>query len=151
MCESLATIQESVIERIGFPDMTQYSQDEIKDAIEAWYRAAEILRGQEISGTWSNMEMHLVPGQSELPPGPLQGMFVADHSVRIGTKVYSIGTVTVHAATLRQDETRPSVVHDDHLDIWVVPDGDDTATIRAASVGPGTETTRGTPSPRLPR
>jgi hypothetical protein len=141
ICDSLATIQESVIERIGFPDMARYRGHEVNDAIEAWYRAAQILRGEEIKGTWSGVEMHLYPGQSELPPGPLQGMFVADHSVRIGDKVYSLGTVAMHTATLRQDETRPLTVHDDHMDMWVVPDGDDTGTIRSASPGPGTGTT----------
>lgn len=67
MCESLATIQECVIERIGFPDLSQYPQNEVNDAIESWYRAAQILRGEEISGTWSGAEMHLHPGQNGCP------------------------------------------------------------------------------------
>ena len=94
-----------------------------------------------MTGTWSVAEMHLYPVQRELPPGPLQGMFVADHSVRIGSRVFAIGTVTMHTATLRQDETRSAAIHDDHIDFLVVPDGDDTATIRLASRGQGTETT----------
>jgi hypothetical protein len=138
MCDSLATIQQSVMERIGFPDLAQYHGSDIKDAIDTWYRAALILRGEEVKGTWSELEMHLHPGQSELPPGPLQGMFVADHSVRIGDKVYSLGTVAMHTATLRRDDSRPLVAHADHMDMWIVPDGDDTATIRSASGAPRT-------------
>lgn len=130
LCADLATIQESVIERIGFPDLSGYSQEELADSVESWNRAARILRGEPMSGTWSEVEMCLAAGQGELPPGPLQGAFVADYSVRIANSVYPVGSVTMHVATLRQDETRPPVAHDDHVDVWVVPNGDDASTIR---------------------
>jgi hypothetical protein len=139
MCQSLATIQENVIERIGFPNIDQITPTEANDAIEAWHRAARILRGEEVGGTWTEVEMHLHPGQTGIPAGQLQGLFVAEYSVRIGSKVYSLGTITMHTATLRQDETRPPVAHGDHIDIWVVPDGDDTATIRRSTGDLGLE------------
>jgi hypothetical protein len=145
MCKSLATIQESIIERIGLPDLRTYDPAEMNDIIETWYRDAKILRGEPVTGTWGDVEMHVLPGQTGLPPGPQQGMLFGEHAVRIRSKVYPVCQVSMQISTLRIDETRPAVVHGDHLDAWVIPDGDDTAIIR--KVVPGFDPTSITSPP----
>ena len=99
MCESLATIQQHVIERIKFPDMVQYHS---MDDIEEWYRAARLLRGEVLSGTWNFVGMHLLPGM-ELPDEVRQAVFSNYYSVRVGAKTYQLGIVTMQVATARVD------------------------------------------------
>ena len=139
MCESLVTIQEHVIDRILFPDMERYhAMDPMDpmDDIEAWYRAARLLRGESIAGTWSAVGVHLNPGE-EPPTIMHQGIFNNSFSVRIGDKTYPLGVITMQVASMRVDEKRPPVAHGDHIDVRFVPGDDDTMMIRLASSAPG--------------
>lgn len=138
MCESLATIQEHVINRITFPDMARYHADDPMDDIEMWYQAARLLRGESLDGTWNTVGIHLVPGQ-EPPTEEGQAIFNNTYSARIGDKTYTLGVVTMHAVDARVDKQHPPVVHDDHIDVRFVPGDDDTMTIRLTSSGPGLE------------
>ena len=138
MCESLATIQEHVIERIRFPDMMQHHATNFMDDIEEWYRAARLLRGEVLSGTWSDVGMHLIPG-IQSPDGVHPAVFNKNYSVRVGARVYELGTLNMQVAAARVNPAKQPVVHDDHLDVQMVPGDDDTMTIRmvtgASSVG----------------
>jgi len=64
------------------------------DVIEQWYQAAQLLRGEALSGSWQGAGLHLHPGQQ--PPSGLQrGMFVFSnyYSTQIGDKTYQLGIV----------------------------------------------------------
>jgi hypothetical protein len=135
MCESLATIQEHVIDRITFPDMERYHAENPMADIEAWYQAARLLRGESLPGTWSGVGVHLNPGVE--PPSEIQqGILNNAYSVRIGDQTYQLGVVTMQVATLRVDETVPPIAHDDHMDVRFVPGGDDTMTMSLATSSP---------------
>jgi hypothetical protein len=133
ICESLATIQEHVIERIRFPDILKDHADSPDDAVENWYQAAQLLRGEELGGSWQNVGLHLNPGQE--PPTEVQRgrLFGNSYSTRIGEKVYDLGTVVMQVASVRVDPNRPPVDHDDHVDVHFVPADDDSMTLRMAS------------------
>jgi hypothetical protein len=133
MCESLATIQEHVIERIKFPDMMEHHGESPDDAVEAWYQAARLLRGEELTGSWQAVGLHLESGQQ--PPTEVQRgvLFGNSYSTRIGDKVYDLGTVVMQANSVRVDPERPPVAHADHVDVNFVPDDDDSMTLRMAS------------------
>jgi transcriptional regulator with XRE-family HTH domain len=132
MCESLSEIQNHIIERFKFPNMTKYhSVDPIED-IEGWYQAARLLRGEVLHGTWSSVDMHLNPGQ-DIPSDIPQAIFSNYYATRIGTRTYQIGIAAVQVASVQVDETRPTTAHEDHLDVRLVPSDDNTMTIRMAS------------------
>ncbi len=134
MCESLSTIQQHVIERIKFPDMARYHATDAMDVIEQWHQAAQLLRGEAVSGRWHGAGLHLHPGQQP-PSGLQQGMFVFSnsYSTEIGDKTYQLGTATMQVASIQVDPTRPPMVHDDHIDVRFIPGDDDTMTLRMAS------------------
>ena len=97
MCESLATIQEHVIERINFPDIPKYHAENYWNDVEEWYRAARLLRGEVLSGTWNVVGMHLLPGMQpadEVHPA----VFPKDYSVRIGAQTYELGILNMQVA-----------------------------------------------------
>jgi hypothetical protein len=134
ICESLSTIQQHVIERIKFPDMTRYQPAEAMDVIEQWYLAARLLRGEGISGRWHNVGLHLHPGQQP-PSGVQQGFFFFNkgYSTQVGDKTYELGIVTMQVASIQVDATSPPMVHDDHIDVRLIPGGDDTMMLRMPS------------------
>jgi hypothetical protein len=129
MCESLATIQEHVIERIKFPDMMRHHAINSMADIEEWYRAARLLRGEVLSGTWNNVGMHLIPGM-QAPDGVHPAVFNKNYSVRVGAQTYELGTLSMQVAAAQVNPAKPPVVHDDHLDLEMVPGDDDAMTIR---------------------
>jgi len=144
MCESLATVQQHVIERVKFPDMARHHAANPMDDIEGWYQAARLLRGEVLPGTWSAVGVHLNPGQ-EPPAEVQQGIFSNYYSVRVGAKSYQLGIVTMQVATIRVDAAQPPVAHGDHMDMRFVPGDDDTMTIRLA----GSASAIGSPEPLL--
>jgi hypothetical protein len=129
MCESLATIQEHVIERIKFPDMMRHHAIGSMADIEEWYRAARLLRGEVLSGTWNDVGMHLIPGM-QAPSGVHPAVFNKNYSVRVGTQTYELGTLSMQVAAAQVNPAKPPVVHDDHLDLEMIPGDDDAMTIR---------------------
>jgi hypothetical protein len=133
MCESLATIQEHVIERIKFPDIMRYHGENPGDVVEEWYQAARLLRGEELAGSWQAVGLHLNPGQQ--PPTEVQQgvLFGNSYSTRIGDKVYDLGTVIMQVASAQVDPDRPPVAHDEHVDVRFVPADNDAMMIRMAS------------------
>jgi hypothetical protein len=132
MCESLATIQEHVIDKISIPDLSGLSLDDIN----SWYQAGQLLRGEILDGTWTEQEVHLNAGQE--PPDEVGvGLFNQPFGVNIGGREYSLGVLTVQVATIRVDQMRPPVDRGDHKDIWVIPGDDPAATLRMASGAPG--------------
>jgi Zn-dependent peptidase ImmA (M78 family)/DNA-binding XRE family transcriptional regulator len=132
MCESLATIQEHLMERISVPDMSVLTMADVN----AWYQAALLLRGESLPGTWAETQIHLHPNR--VPPDQVGvGLFSQPFVVKIGEKTHSLGLLAMQVATIRVDDARPPVDHDDHKDIWVIPDDDDSATLRLASSAPG--------------
>lgn len=134
MCESLAAIQQHVVERIKFPDMAKYHTANFKDDIEQWWQAAALLRGEALVGSWNSAKMHLSP-DVELPVELDQSaaMFSAEYGVRIGAKTYPLGIVNAQVATIQVNPAVPPVVHEDHLDVEVIPGEDSTATMRLIS------------------
>lgn len=134
MCESLAIIQQHVVERIKFPDMMKYHAVNFMDDIEQWWQAAALLRGEALIGSWDSAIMHLSPGVEppiELDQAP--AMFSAEYGVRIGPKTYRLGIVNAQAATIQINSAVPPVVHEDHFDVEVIPRDDRTATMHLAS------------------
>ena len=132
MCESLATIQEHVLERISFPDIPKYHAENYWDDVEEWYQAARLLRGEVVSGTWGHVGMHLIPRVE--PPAEVHRAVVSNYyAVRIGAKTYQLGIVNMEVATARVNPAKPPVAHDDHFDIQLVPGDDDTMTLRLVS------------------
>lgn len=129
MCESLSTIQQHVIERFAFPRLP--SQDPYSQ-INSWIEAAHLLRGEAVNGTWSELQVHLHPGQGAPDDGGT-AIFNIPFSVRIGTKDYALGAITMQIETFRVDRTRPIATHDYHEDLWLVPGANNSATVRMAS------------------
>ena len=129
MCESLATIQEHIIERIKFPDMAKYHGTSPMDDIEQWYQAARLLRGEVLDGNWTSVEMHLHSGV-DLPSEPTQIVLSSYYQVRVGPKYYQLGIVNGQAAQAQVDPTFQPVVHDGHMDIRLIPGDNDAVTIR---------------------
>lgn len=134
MCESLATIQEHVLERIKFPDMIKYHTPNFMDDIEWWYQAARLLRGEVLPGTWNFVNVHLHPG---IEPAAENGqvMLSSYYSVRIGPKTYQLGIVNTNIASARVNPSVPAVIHDDHLDVQLIPGDDNAIMIRMVSGG----------------
>lgn len=131
MCESLAAIQQHVVERIKFPDLAKYHAVNFMDVIEQWRQAAALLRGESLAGSWNSAEMHLSPGV-ELPVelDPSTAMFSAEYGVRIGQKTYPLGIMKTQVASIRVNPAVSPVVHEGHLDVEVIPGDDRTATMR---------------------
>ena len=132
MCESLATIQEHVLERISFPDISKYHKENYWGDVEEWFQAARLLRGEVFSGTWSDAGMCLIPGME--PPAEVHRAILSrDYDIRIGPKTYHLGIVSMEAASARVNPAKAPVAHDDHLDIQLVPGDDDKMTLRLVS------------------
>lgn len=73
--------------------------------------------------------MHLLPGMQ--PPDEVHpAVFPKDYSVRIGAQTYELGILNMQVAGARVNPAKPPVVHDDHLDVQMVPGDDDTMAIR---------------------
>jgi hypothetical protein len=140
MCESLAIIQQHVLERIKFPDMMKYHAVNFMDDIEQWWQAAALLRGEALVGSWNSAVMHLSPGiEPSIELGETPAMFSAEYGVRIGPKTYQLGIVNAQAASIQVNSAISAVVHEDHFDVEVIPRDDRTATMRlvggASAVG----------------
>jgi hypothetical protein len=134
MCESLAIIQQHVLERIKFPDMMKYHAVNFMDDIEQWWQAAALLRGEALVGSWNSAVMHLSPGiEPSIELGETPAMFSAEYGVRIGSKTYQLGIVNAQAASIQVNSAVPAVVHEDHFDVEVIPRDDRTATMRLVS------------------
>jgi hypothetical protein len=125
VCENLAEIQKHTFNKILMPDLGQHTWDDL----EKWSQAAILLRGEAIEGTWTEARIHLYPGivaaddeRTVMVNQPL--------TVTIGADTYDLGVVGIHALTLQVDSSRASEVHDDHLDVWVVPGRDPRVTTR---------------------
>ena len=113
--------------------MTRYDATDGMDVIEQWHQAAKLLRGEELSGTWHAVGLHLHPGQQP-PSGVQQGVFFFNrpYSTQIGNKTYQLGNVTMQVASIQVDVNNPPMVHEDHIDARFVPGDDDTMTLRMA-------------------
>ncbi len=140
MCESLAIIQQHVLERIKFPDMMKYHAVNFMDDIEQWWQAAALLRGEALVGSWNSAVMHLSPGiEPSIELGETPAMFSAEYNIRIGPKTYQLGIVNAQAASIQVNSAVSAVVHEDHFDVEVIPRDDRTATMRlvggASAVG----------------
>lgn len=127
ICQSLATIQEHTLSQILLPPLCQESPDSFAQ----WEQAARLLRGESLTSTWNNVQLHLKPGEV-LPP--IQEPLVANTPliVQIAGKDYELGTMSTQPATVRVDESRTPTRHGDHDDAWLIPGQDDSAVIRWA-------------------
>jgi hypothetical protein len=128
ICENLSSIQQHVLERILFPDLCRHTWEDI----EGWDRAATLLRGEQIDVTWDEIPLHLHPAHT-MPPVVQTGALTSPLTVRIGDKSYELGTMIVQMATIRVDESRSSMAHGDHSDVWLVPGDDNSAVMRLVS------------------
>jgi hypothetical protein len=127
-CEALTEIQKAVFVRITIPDLATTTWN----TLESWINAATILRGEQLSGKWHEVKVHLPPGTDPMPGvGALLNR--GPWTVQIGDNTYSIGTVDLYPAAGHVDKTRPPEQHDDHLDVWYVPAGTNTMTLQLAS------------------
>jgi hypothetical protein len=135
MCESLATIQEHVLDRIGFPDIPKHHAENYWDVVEEWYLAARLLRGEVITTTWERIGMHLLPG---VDPSAvtLAATMTKDLDVVIGPTLYQLGTTSTAITSVKVNPDNPPVAHGDHFDLQLVPDADNTVTIRLISDSP---------------
>lgn len=128
ICESLSSIQQHVLERILFPDLSRHTWKDI----EGWDRAATLLRGEQIDVTWDEMPLHLHSAHT-MPPVVQTGALTSPLTVLIGDKSYELGTMIVQMATVRVDESRSPMAHGDHSDVWLVPGDDNSAVMRLVS------------------
>jgi hypothetical protein len=134
MCESLATIQQHVIERIKFPDMMKYHPVNFMDDVEQWWQAAALLRGETLAGSWNSAVLHLQPGvepSAELDQAT--AMFSGEYGVRIGPKTYQLGIINAQVATVQVNPAVAPVLHEDHLDVEIIPRDDSATTIHLVS------------------
>jgi hypothetical protein len=126
VCDYLVVIQKQVLERIVFPDLSTTTWDRIEE----WAQAAAILDGEEITGTWDELHIHLAAGVDP-PSGVQRASFLRPLAVRIEETSYELGMVVTDLATMHVDTTRPPKLHEDHSDIWIVPGPDNAVTMRS--------------------
>jgi hypothetical protein len=127
VCESLAVIQTHLFERIGFPDLSEHTWADI----ESWMTTAALLRGDVVTGKWTEVEIHLTTGAEWVDGAPL--FHSGPLTFEIGGRKYEVGTVVSCATTARTDPARSPSLHDGHEDVWLVPGEDATLSMRLAT------------------
>jgi hypothetical protein len=127
VCKNLATLQEHTFERIVVPDLTNTTLEEML----AWSDAARMLRGEEIEGTWSEINFHMHP-DVPIPEVGGHGLITQPLVLHLGGRDIQLGWKVTHFATMSLDVSRPPLQHDDHLDFWAVPTGDNSVSTRYA-------------------
>lgn len=132
-CETLVEIQKVTRARIVVPDLTQVTRNQFR----TWQTAAALIRGEVITGQWDEgARVHLDPGD-EPPTGAGAIPSRIPWTIAIGSVPYTIGTVEMRLEAARLDEAHPPEQHNGHWDIWVLPAGANTWTLRMTSKGPG--------------
>ena len=132
-CEALVEIQKVTRARIVAPNLNQVTWNQFL----SWNMAAALIRGEVITGRWDQgARIHLRPGDKP----PTGAGAIPSHNpwtIEIGDSPFTIGTVEMRLEAARLDETHPPEQHDGHWDIWVLPAGTNTWTLRMISKGPG--------------
>ena len=123
LLQDLVAIQKHVFDRILLPDLTNLTWDDLT----MWRQAAALLRGDTVTGVWSE-RLVSVPGEVELPTGIVQGIFTEPLNIRIGKKLYPLGTAVTILASMQIDESRPPVQQDGYRSVWIKCGPDDTVT-----------------------
>jgi hypothetical protein len=130
-CEALVEIQKVLRARIVVPDLTQTTRNQFQ----SWVTTSALLRGEVIAGQWDDgARVHLSPGD-EPPTGAGAVPSSNPWKIEIGTTPYTIGTVEMRLEAARLDDKHPPEQHAGHWDIWVLPAGTNTWTLRMTSVG----------------
>jgi hypothetical protein len=128
-CEAISAIQRVTFVRIVVPDLAMTTWD----TFNSWLNSAALLRGEEITGTWTEVKAHLLQG-TEAPEYDVGTLRIqGPWQVQIGENTYNIGLVDTYWASAHQDESRPPEQHDDHVDAWYIPAGPNALSIRMAS------------------
>lgn len=132
-CEALVEIQKVIRARIVAPDLTQVTVNQFR----SWETGAALLRGEVITGQWDQGAMvHLSSGVE--PPagaGPVPSRY--PWTIELAGSTFTIGTVEMRLEAARLDDGHPPEQHDGHWDIWVLPAGTNTWTLRMVSKGSG--------------